>query len=799
MGKKKKKKKSARAAPERSAKVLTPWPEMPDPDELIAFWSKKAASGFPPGEARQALGERSKTNLDESRSLTVQALLWLSETPLGRKYPLNDASGSIGSACLDNKLGRFYIADSFSGGLSCLDKETGRRIWRLEGKSLGRPRGMTLSGDSLIVCDSWNHRVVAFGADNGVERWSLERAAGEKDKLCEPWDVAVVDKDSASEIWVCDRGKHRICRYSADGRFLGQLGQRGLQAEEIRWHLTKPEGKPEKVFFEFPQAIDLVADRDGAPGVFVWDSWNRRVVCLSVDGRLKRQFGLSPAGGNDSKFYSSFKALESPQGPVFLATDDLECALLLWGPEGEFLLKFSLKADLFPACRQAEALRIVPASGAPTCLLTGNGLLVELRENILDTLSLLEKLTLIRPGEASLALARWECLKGRGDYSPECSGLWAEVFSGYTAGQIAQKLLRGEDALTGRLERNLGRLVSVAGDLSRAGLEIEARNLAEALHARLNRMALEAESSLLSHARIKEESLDSWTDALTEIDLALFKTNGRNKTQESHFDPILEEIKEHPAAIRRAAWNFHTLRNLSRKAGAAGKADQESACRLARSAAELLEARRSRLVELDCQLNYKEEPRNIRGEELTAAHSALLSLQSIERVAEALAEEIARTIQTTGECVIENSGELREQLSKCAYLAAGYGKWDELASRLNPRQPQIDSLAENIGQKGAGDSSSQERLENLRTLVENMESYLKSVGETRSVTSDFNKVVARQKELFSVKASLLAAGLRVNGDQSSELIGIIEQARRLAGEAWKTSGNLRKFHPMRRD
>jgi len=773
-------------------------PDAWEADKFIAYWSEKIGAGFSPLELEQALKPALETNPYFVSNTAFQALEWFSTALPGKKRRLSETGKVAWTGLVDENRGRIFTAEACGGGLYCLDKETGRKIWNNDHDTLRSPRGMALFGNCLIVCDSWNNCVVAFSADDGAVLWQLDKAGGRNDGLSGPWDVTVVEREGTSEIWVCDRGNHRICRYDSRGSFIGRIGRRGLLAEEIAWRETKPAQMPQEIFFEFPQAIDNGTDSDGEECVFVWDSWNRRVVCLYPHGDLKRQFVLDRAGENESKFFSHFKTVPGSCGPLFLAIDDRELTLSLWNAEGEIQLKACLKADLFRKPGQAESIRIVPGSksGAHSYLLTSSGLLVNLEESILDSLQLSEKMCLIRPVQANPALFLWECLKKSKEKSPVKSDLsWPSIFPGMSAGEVAGQMLNAADLFTFRLERNLARLDSLASDLARAGLRADSDNLCRAVEIRLDGLRAEAEKTLLEKARIREKDRELWSDVLTELDMVLFRTNGMNSSAEIHLDSILEQMKEHKAGVRMAAWKFLGLRRLAAKRALPETAG-EFLTRLASHAAELLEYRSLELSRLESRVNFNEEPRHIHAVELNAMHAALLSVQSLELVTDTLAEEISRTLESRGAHGHET--ELAAKLSGCSFLAGGSGHWDQLFRRAVPSPGNFEPAAETSSGPGQNQESVRsERMENLKNLVAGMESYLSSLNTTNHTGNGFNKVLERLKEIFAVKASLLAARLTDNGDNSQSLTDLVEKAEQLAGQAWKKYKSLRKYNSVR--
>lgn len=93
------------------------------------------------------------------------------------------------------------------------------RQWGSYGEEPGqfkRPQGIALSGDVLYVADAANHRIQAFGADGRfLRQW---------DGVQYPYAVAV---DGDGHVLVAEYGRHRISRFTSEGRLVGAAGRAG--------------------------------------------------------------------------------------------------------------------------------------------------------------------------------------------------------------------------------------------------------------------------------------------------------------------------------------------------------------------------------------------------------------------------------------------------------------------------------------------------------------------------------------------------------------------------------------------
>jgi len=789
MGKNKKKKVKSRPGTSRATAREQYFPRPGDPESLIAWWRVRVSEGFSPLGAEENLAQSRRHASSPEQKTAIEALQRLTFQPLGAAKTLMDAPAIPLAAEVDEAGGRIFISAADGSGLALLETGTGRKIWQANRERFRRVSGMALSGSTLYVCDRWSSTLTALCADQGSKIWSTgEAACGEK--LSEPSDVALIDKGPESEIWVCDREKHRIFSYSPDGTPLGRIGRRGMLTEEIIKRFTKPASEPESIHFEFPHSLSVESDIDGEPTVFVWDSWNRRILCLDTEGGLKRQVLLDRKKDSNLRFAGQVKVLPGPCGPVIMEIDDCRTALLVWGPEGDLLLNIELKEALFGGSKKCERLRLASAvkGGLSHYLVTSGGKLFELNPGLLDTGELLDSLAALRPEDSALALARWETGRNGRPGSPAVSRTWEDVSAGISPASLANQLMSSEDALTGRLDRLVFRLDRIAKDPVRTGAEKSAGELYEAVGRRLIELRREALGKLTGLAKLNPKEEDSWIEALTDLDMALFQKKGKNIREEIILDNILEKTRDYPDEIRRTAWKFRTLNRLS-SPRLSPRQNEANALRLARTAKKLLGKRRDILFKLRRDLNFKNEPKRIIREEIKTLHRIILNLKAIEQVTGCLAGEISQWLEKSADC----SGEkLPVLLFRCSKAAAGLPPWGELyraASKTRAAvQDEID-LETTVHEKN--EKSGRACLKELKSLVENMEAYLKEVAESASLSAHFSKVLERQKEIFAIKASVLADRLPENGRHSTRAADLIQRVSKLAGQAWQNTENLR--------
>lgn len=99
------------------------------------------------------------------------------------------------------------------------------RAWGAYGEGPGefkRPQGLALAGDVLYVADAANHRIQAFGTDGRFLR--------EWGGVQYPYAVAV---DDAGAVLVAEYGRHRISKFTPEGRLLAAAGKAGDKPGEL--------------------------------------------------------------------------------------------------------------------------------------------------------------------------------------------------------------------------------------------------------------------------------------------------------------------------------------------------------------------------------------------------------------------------------------------------------------------------------------------------------------------------------------------------------------------------------------
>lgn len=737
------------------------YPSWDNPDEALGIWKNKIAQGYHPFALDEAL-KAVPPEISGSpavRSLTRLAGFRLS--PSGMRGP----GWKPSSVMLDRDHGRLYFAGASGEGIGCYEATSGKALWDLPGGTLGWAGGMALGPEGLYVCDRWRHRVMVLDPDSGRERAVIERSAQGR-PLNEPSDVTVLERDGKTEIWVCERGNHRICRLSPENGLIGYLGTRGMMFEEAAQRFTRPAGEPEALMFEFPESLQTGVDIDGERAVFVWDALNGRVVVLGADGSFRRVITLVPDGA--AKFSGRVRVVSLPDGPIVLCLDNVNRSLNLHDHEGAPLLRVSLE-DRDSDLTRARFACFVDCDGTPLVAFD-DGRILEIDGPPDGIEGLIESLAVLFPEREDMVLSLAERKQKTGgtvrrndtsgDFSPD---------------SFVSALLDPGRALDRGLARNALRIENLARTSDRCS------PAAESLRERLSALADEAFRSLLSLARPDETTLDSWSDALADLDMDLVQTKGRNQQKELELDDTLEEIREHPDLARRTAWTWRELTGILRSLGALDTASLAE--RLTREATSMLGERRELIRDLASRMDLGGDPGHIKRNELIALHRALLAVSSIERAASFLAD-----------CLLENAAsglsipaEVRENISLCAQLDPASDKWRGLRSRLCPDE----EASPRPSRSGPDELDEAGALEKMRSLVDSMTSYVKALNDVGGATGPFGRVVERQREIFAVKGSLLVNALFRNGDTSGEALELARRAGGLAGPAWGNTKNLR--------
>ncbi len=160
--------------------------------------------------------------------------------------------------------GSLYVADSGNHRIQHLSPD-GKPIqtWGSFGEganaapgTFNEPWGIALAPDgSVLVSDTWNHRIQKFSATGEfISQWGHFGQAETHDAFWGPRSIVV---DAKERVFIADTGNKRIAVFDLNGNYITEFGGYGLEV-----------GK-------FDEPVGLAIDSKG--NVYVADTWNQRV------------------------------------------------------------------------------------------------------------------------------------------------------------------------------------------------------------------------------------------------------------------------------------------------------------------------------------------------------------------------------------------------------------------------------------------------------------------------------------------------------------------------------------------
>jgi peptidylamidoglycolate lyase len=195
-----------------------------------------------------------------------------------------------------------------------------------------RRAGRAWASDTLDTTSIARTTVLVLDAKTGavVRAWGARRFAM-------PHGLTV---DRAGDVWLTDVALHQVYKFSATGRPLLTLGERGVPGHDAA-HFNMPSGV-------------AVAD-DGS--FYVSDGYgNTRVLHFAADGRLLRQWGDS--GSGPGQFDLVHGVALGPDGRVYVADRENE-RLQVFDTAGHFVAQWKSDAlgKPFAVARGPEGTR----------------------------------------------------------------------------------------------------------------------------------------------------------------------------------------------------------------------------------------------------------------------------------------------------------------------------------------------------------------------------------------------------------------------------------------------------------
>lgn len=193
------------------------------------------------------------------------------------KLPEGFATGETAAVGVDSHNHVFIFHRGKERPILCVEGESGEVVASFGEGMFGNAHGLEVDHeDNIWITDTRNHQVYKFSHDG-----ELLLTVGEKGVLGldgthfnQPTDVAVTP---TGEFYVSDGyGNSRVAKFSADGKFLFDWGQKGEAPGEFR----------------LPHGITL----DPQGRVYVADRTNMRIQVFDADGKFIRQWGAEQLG-----------------------------------------------------------------------------------------------------------------------------------------------------------------------------------------------------------------------------------------------------------------------------------------------------------------------------------------------------------------------------------------------------------------------------------------------------------------------------------------------------------------------
>lgn len=749
------------------------FPLFANPREALHWWRGKLRDGFPPTGADQHLAALDSAAASEQERLEIQALNRIAGKAVEPSGRLNSLSGTLSSFIAEPGSTRLFVA-SATGGITCLDRVSGKRLWNIEPERAFQVGGLAILDDTLFYTDSWRDKLLAVSCRTGEQKWCVDKAEDGSSLLC-PAGVTVAHSNDKKYLLLCDSGNHRICSFTPEGDPLTVCGQRGLIWEGIAHVHSAPDGSVVPPHFEYPRGITVAAEQDGKNSVFVWDSGNGRLVLLSSELAPSSTVEIVPGGQPRPRLAGQVSVLNGPSGAVIAVIDDVERTLSLRSSLGGPLWTVDLATLMKSPTRKLECFRIdcAGANQDGTLLLSSSGGIWRIPLESLDAARLSAELLCLYPEDCRIVLARAGLANGN------LGGAWHEISPALDHNALVQGLLAGCDILSDEFLLIIKHLDELAESLRQNNLDSDASALEQALLSRLDDFGRITLKELLRLSRPSPGEIERWSDAHTEVDMELFQSRGRKSTAELTRDDHLEQVRELKPSIRKLGWQLRKLHGLLAPrhnsgwpAGIAGELLDELKTNL--------DKRVSIVAAAAAGLQYERDPQRVSSKEIQAAHAAMLSISALDSAAMVLAGEFSCLAHQFPELL--NNGR-RAQLAALAGTATGLECRKfiaDLAGDVPAGEPAVNPLPDNeLFEDGI--------CAKTKVLVEYMVSYLAKVQDGGNSGGQFGRVLERQRNLFAIKASLLSNYQRPGED----CLELLTQARTIAGDAWLESRCLR--------
>ena len=203
----------------------------------------------------------------------------------GKKLNTIACSGQPTGVAVDD-IGHIYVAlwddvidSTIYDEVNCLCKfdESGRKLKEVKGK-LQTPSGVTIINNQVFVCDRGNHRIAVFSTELELIRCFGTNGSGDGQFRFPEFII----KDGEGQLWITDSNNHRLCVFTADGKYLRSV--------------VKPADKG-----KLNQPVGIACDSDY---VYVSELGRHCVSVFTVAGDFVCSFG--GRGGGEGEFVNPF-------------------------------------------------------------------------------------------------------------------------------------------------------------------------------------------------------------------------------------------------------------------------------------------------------------------------------------------------------------------------------------------------------------------------------------------------------------------------------------------------------------